>query len=295
MSTLLAAPNPLAVLIRREIRGWLVSPLFWIGFVLAIATVLSTVVAEDDGTSSTMTMMGSAAGIGLIGMVVMARAAHRSDRTAHAAGAVSLGEAQRTLALAASIVVPFAAALVWFALAVVQYVVVPSQTWAVPFGPLSDAHVLTVMFATGVLPALTGPMFGLLLTRWVRVRGAVVIAVVAVVLVTIVLQGNFESTWSWHTVWPWVYWYGPLGWSATGDGTAHWVALPGSPYAWVVYLVALTGLGLLVSLFHDPEADRAQLRRWILVVGLIVLVALVLSMTLGLDQAVHNPVPGPAF
>lgn len=112
---------------------------------------------------------------------------------------------------------------------------------------------------------------------------------VLVVLVTILLQGNFRATWHWRVVWPWTYWYGPVGWDT---GTAHWAALPGSPQWWLVYLLAVCALGVLAAVYHDPEADRGKLRAVIASVLVLAVVALTLTMTLGLDGTVYNPVTG---
>ena len=295
MTTDLQGVSMGGVLARREMGGYARSPLFWAGVAVAWAALLPGFWSDGDGSSSTMTMIAAAATIGLLGVVVMAGMTKRSDRAAAAAGAVSVGERERTLALASAVAVPLAAALVWFAGAVVQYAVHRPEPWAVPFGPVGDAHVLAVMFALSVVPAAGGPLLGLLVARWVSLRGAAVIAVVVVVLVSILMQGNFEATWRWHVVWPWTYWYGPLGWSSAGTGEAHWMALPGSPFAWIGYLAALCVLGLLVALYHDPEADRARLTRWIAAVAAGAVALLALTLLLGLDAAVSNPLPGPSF
>lgn len=283
-----------AVLARQERRGYARSPLFLAG-VLILGVVLVLGVVQDDGTSSTMSMIGPAALIGLVGMVVMAGLVRRSDRAAVAAGAVSVGEQERTRALASAVVVPVTAALVWFVAAVVQYWAQPPAPWAVPFGELGHAHVLAVMFALTVVPAAGGPILGLVLARWLPRRATVVVGLVVTVLITILLQGNFESTWRWHVVWPWTYWYGPLGWSTVDTGGTYWVALPGSPFAWIGYLVALCVLGVLVALYHDREADRARLAKQIVVVLVVAVVALALTMLTGLDEPIRNALPGPSF
>ncbi len=293
MSTTTTTPA-LGALVRQELRGYAASWLFRVG---ALVTAAITVAGfrDDDGTSSTLTMIVPAALIGVLGLVVMAGLARRSDRAAAVAGAVAVPERTRTLALAAATVLPVAVALAWYAAAVIQFRLQPPASFAVPFGPMSDGHVLAVMFALGVMPALGGPLLGLVLARWLQRRGTVPVAVVLVVLVTIVMQGNFESTWRWHVIWPWTYWYGPLGWETTGSGETLWVALRGSPYAWIAYLAALCLLGLLVAVYHDPESDRPRLRRAIAGVALVAVVALVLTLTLGLDDAVRNSIPGPSF
>ncbi|WP_433061106.1 hypothetical protein [Dactylosporangium sp. CS-033363] len=282
----------LGVLTRREIRHYLTAKLYWLG-----AALLAFVSAVDlagtgggDQSSSALSMIGPAALLGVLGLIVMAGLTRRSDRAAAAAGSVAVPERTRTAALAGAVVVPLATALLWYAAALIAYQVHPPAPSTVPFGPFGDGHVFAVMFALGVLPAVGGPLLGLVLARWLPGRGVTPLAVVLLVLVTILMQGNFESTWRWRVIWPWTYWYGPIGWSS---GTGHWVALPGSPQWWIVYLLALCALGLLVALYHDPEPDRTRLRVLIAVTLAVAVAALVLTMLLGLPDAVPNPIAGP--
>ncbi len=294
MTTTTTAPV-LGVLARQEIRNYARSKLFWAGAALLTAVTVMTFVnsARSDGggntSSSALDMIAPAALLGLFGLVVMAGLTKRSDRAAAAAGSVAVPERTRTAALATAVVLPLAAALVWYLAALITYHVHPPAPSTVPFGPVGDGYVFLVMFALGVVPAVSGPILGLVIARWLPRRGVTACAVVLVVLVTILMQGNFQSTWHWRMVWPWTFWYGPLGWN-TGSG--HWIALPGSPQLWLVYLLAVCALGVLAAIYHDPESDRVTLRKLIAGVVVVAVVALGLTMTLGLDEAVHNPITG---
>jgi hypothetical protein len=295
MTTTTTTTDPvLGVLARQEIRNYLASKLFWAGAaLLAAVTVLSFLNAARGGpgnASSAMDMIAPSALLGVFGLIILAGLTKRSDRAAEAAGSVAVPERTRTLALAAAVVVPVTAALLWYAAAVVTYLVHRPSPSTVPFGPIGDGFVLAVMFAIGVVPAATGPILGLVIARWLPGRGVTALAVVLVVLVTILMQGNFEATWRWRVVWPWTQWYGPVGWN-TGDG--HWAVLPGSPLMWVVYLLSLCALGVLVAVYHDPESDRAALRRAIGAVLVVAVVAVGLTIALGSSEAVFNPVTGP--
>ncbi|MCL1870277.1 MAG: hypothetical protein FWF90_07675 [Promicromonosporaceae bacterium] len=295
MTATLAVTPVLRTLARAEIKHYATSWLFLAGAAVTAAATLQSFLGADDGTSSTMNTITPAALIGVVGLVVMAGLVRRSDRATAAAGAVAVPERTRTLALAAAVVVPLGAALLWFAASLVMLAVRPPAAFAVPFGPVSTAHVVAVMAALGVVSAVGGPLLGLLIARWLPQRGVTAIAAVVVVVVTILLQGNFESTWSWHVVWPWVYWYGPLGWGSTGTGSTSWVALPGSPFAWIVYQLAMCGLCVVVAMWHDAEGDRSRLRPVLLGLVAVAVAALVATMTLGLPDAVHNPVAGLSF
>jgi hypothetical protein len=294
-ATTATATPVLGVLARQEIRNYLRSKLFWVGVVLLAAmTVVSFVSSAKPWAnglqpSSTMDDLTPAAVLGVFGIIIMAGLVKRSDRAAAAAGSVAVPERTRTLALAAAVVVPVTAALVWYAASVVIYYVHPPLL-TVPFPPIGDGFVLTAMFAKGVVSAASGPLLGLLVARWLPRRGVIALTAVLVVLVTILLQGNFESTWHWRVVWPWTHWYGPLGFDTGED---HWAVLPGSPQMWLVYLLAVCALGVLAAVYHDPESDRARLRTVIAGVLVVAVVAVVLTMTLGVHEAVYNPLTRP--
>jgi hypothetical protein len=295
MSTTAPTTAPvLGVLARQEIRNYLRSKLFWAGvLLLALVTVFSFVNAAREGqgnASSAMDMIAPSALVGVFGLIVLAGLTKRSDRAAEAAGSVAVPERTRTVALAAAVVVPVTTAMLWYGTAVVTYLVHRPSPSTVPFGPIGDGFVFSVMFAIGVVPAATGPILGLVIARWLPRRGVTALAVVLVVIVTILMQGNFEATWRWRVIWPWTQWYGPVGWN-TGDG--HWAVLPGSPVMWVAYLLSLCVLGVLVAVYHDPESDRPALRKVIGAVVVVAVVAVGLTMALGASEAVFNPVTGP--
>jgi ABC-type branched-subunit amino acid transport system permease subunit len=153
---------------------------------------------------------------------------------------------------------------------------------------MSDAYVYTVMFDQGVLAAVGGPLLGLVIARWIPRRGATPVAVVVMVLVTIMLQGIFESTRSFREIWPWTHFFGPFG--VDGD-PERWLVIPGSPYWYAAYLAALCVIGVLVALYRDHESPRGNLRNAIVVVAVIAAAFCVLAMTGGFDSALVNPLP----
>ena len=255
-------------------------------------TVISFVdAARSDGggdnASSALDMVAPAALLGVFGLIVMAGLTKRSDRAAAAAGSVAVPERTRTVALATAVVVPLAAALLWFVAVLIAYRVNPPSPSTVPFGPVSDGYVFVVMFALGVVPARRRPdprppdrPLGAPPGRRSSRSGPA-------------RAGDDPdagqlpaSTWHWRVVWPWTYWYGPVGWDT---GTGHWAVLPGSPQLWVVYLLAVCALGVLAAIYHDPESDSVRLRMLIAGVVVVAAVALTLTMTLGVGETVYNP------
>ena len=273
-------------LARKEIVHYLRHPVFIVGALLLAAVTWSGATGPDKLASTSMDGLAPGALIGLMGIVVMASLTKRSDRAAEAAGAVSVSQRTRTLALASAIVVPLTCALAWFASAVITFHNHPPMPNGVQFGGVDDGFFYATMFAQGVMAAVGGPILGLLIGRWLPRRGVAPVAVVLMVLVTIVMQGLFESTRPWRVVWPWTHFYGPMGVDGDSD---RFVVMTGSPLLYVGYLVALCALGLLVALLRDPDADRRALLRVTGGVAALALLLLVLTILGGYDHTLVNP------
>ena len=289
MSTTYETGSTLAVLARQEIRNYLHHKLFWFGTAMTALVVVAMFVADDGGSAASY-MIAPGAMLGVLGLVVMFGLTRRSDRAAEAAGAVAVAERTRTLALASAIVVPFAVAMVAFIAAVIAWYVRPPGDYIVPPG-VSDLFIHAEMFGDGVICAVGGPLLGLLLARYLPKRGVAAIASVLLVLVTIMLQGNFSGGQPYRVFWFWTYFVGQLGWGAEADGSIHFKTAPGNPFIWVLYLVVVCALGLVVALLHDPESDRTRLRQVALgLVGLAVVLG-VLTMYVGYTDVLVNPLP----
>ena len=86
------------------------------------------------------------------------------------------------------------------------------------------------------------------------------IASVLLVLVTIMLQGNFAGGQPYRVFWFWTYFPSQLGWVPDADGSIHFKTAPGKPFIWVLYLVVVCALGVVAAVYHDPELDRVRLR-----------------------------------
>jgi hypothetical protein len=276
-------------LARQEIRRYARHPLFLIG---AAATAAISATGPDADTSSLFHAIVPAAAIGLLGIVVMWLLARRSDAAARVAGAPPVGERTRTLGLACAVVVPFLAGLAWFVWAMVAYEVHPPTADGFPFGEADDAGwVGAVLFALGPLACVGGPVLGLLVARWTTGRAAPAVAVIAVVAVTIVMQGVFEPLRRPRVVMPWTYWGGPMG--IEGD-PERMLVLPGNPYWWVLYVAVLSAGGLVLALLHDRERPRRGLLRLAGALAAVAVATCLLAMWTGIPDQLVNPVPGPA-
>ncbi len=286
MSSITAPGSTLGVLARQEIRNYLHHKLFWVGAALMLVfDVVMMFNLENGPGSSGSYMIAPAALLGVLGLVVMYGLTRRSDRAAEAAGVVAVPERTRTLALAAATVVPFSVALGSFAVAVATWYLHPPAGYVVPPG-ISSAFVHAEQFGDGVVCAIGGPILGLVLARYMPRRGTAAVASVLLVITTILLQGSLVGgEQPYRVFWFWTYFLT----QRSVDGVWHIGTLPGNPFIWTLYLMALCALGVVMAVRHDPESDRAALTRVALGLTALAVVLGVLTMTVGFTEAVISP------
>lgn len=284
--------SPLASLTRQEIRNYLTSKLFWIGLALTILAFAQQLFFPDqDGQRYGALWLGLAiaAGIGIFGIGVGVGMVRRSDRLAAAAGASAVSERERTLALAGAVVVPGTVGVVLW---MVEWIGFQIQGYDVSNAHVgvSNAHLLAFTFGQSAMACVGGPLLGLVAARYLRFRGMAALLTVSMIVVTILMQGIFSSTMSWRMVWVWTQWSGPVGLDGAVGGDDAFGYLPGSPYFWVLYLAALCVLGVLAAVHHDPESDRPAIRRAMIAFAAAAVVLAALSITVGVDSTIVNPV-----
>jgi len=275
------------VLARREMVHYAKHPLFLVGLAL---TVLVCAMGPDKNSSSQFHVIVPGAALGVLGLLVMISLVRRSDRAFEAAGTVVLPERTRTLALASATVVPFTAGIAFFGWAIWAYHDQPPLPSTMPFGDVGDTWAYAIMFALGTLSTVGGPVLGLVVARWLPFRGAGILVAVALVLVTIVMQGLVEPLRFVRVFMPWTYFGGPLG--VEGD-PERWVIMTGSPVWYCLYVVALCLVGVLLAVLHDREQARTPVLRALAVAVAVALVLGVLTMTQGVQATMVNPLPGP--
>jgi hypothetical protein len=291
--THVSAASPLAALTRQEIRNYLTSKLFWGGLALTILAFAQQFFVPDKSGKQTGALwlgLAIAAGIGVFGVGVMTGLVRRSDRLAAAAGASALSERDRSLALAGAVIVPGTAG---FVLWVVEWVGFQIQGYEVTntFDGVPVGYLLAFTFGQGVMASVGGPLLGLVAARYLRFRGMATLLSVSMIVVTILMQGIFPATRSWRMVWVWTQWAGPVGLDGNGfGGEDAWGFLPGSPFFWVLYLAALCALAVLAAVHHDPEANRPAIRRATFAVAAGAAVFAILSIGLGVDSIIVNPI-----
>jgi hypothetical protein len=288
MSTAVTAARPasmLGQLARKEIARYASHPLFLAG----VALVVLTSIGKPDGNTSVLAnVIAPAAGLGVIGLLVMASLTRTSDQIAAAAGAVAVSERTRTLALVCAAIVPFAAGLCWLGWAIWAYNHWPPPPHGAPFGGIGDGWVVANLIALGLIPSIGGPILGLLLGRWLPQRGAAPLFAVLLVAETIMMQGLFEPLRYIRLVVPWTQFAGPFGIPGDAD---RMLILTGSPQWYCVYLVVLCALGVVLALLHDRERPRRQLLVALGIIAVLAVLTAVLAITTGVQEVMINPLP----
>lgn len=280
----------LGTLARQEIGNYLRNRLFWFGTAVWLFGLGTSLTGSDDQASTVGDGLFPAASVGVLGIVVMATLVRSSDQAAAAGGAVAVPQRTRTLALAAAVVVPATMGLLSFVAAVIGYHANPPAPYDAPVGSIGVDVVYTQLFAQGVMSCIGGPLLGLVIGRWWPRRGAAPVLAVVIVVVTMVVQPLF--TWAEHLrlAWVWIHFFAPSGIAGDPD---RMIRHTGSPYAYIGYQATLCVLGVLVSLYADPEADRARLRRAVLAVAGVAAALVVLALVLGPHHTITSPIPSP--
>jgi hypothetical protein len=276
-----------------EARRMARHPVFVAGAALGLAVLGLYVALVGDETGIVVVLTLPLLGAFYIGLasVIAAALLTRSTEVAVEAVATAPGtEARRTLALAAAGIPPFVAGLVFsVALVVLARVigVVPQEWW---FGTMPDWQVWSIVLQCPVA-CLDGALLGVLAGRWLRIRGASAVVVVALIVVTLLGETPLLDTASseWRLWVPWALWH-------TGDnpdGTQTLIA--GNPAAYLGYLLALGTLAVLGAMWHDRTARTPRFRILVAAVVGVALAFFVLAATTGNhDNRVSDPIPSRA-
>lgn len=277
--------SALARLARIEAVRYARHPLFLIGFALALASS-----AGRYGPVELDHQVVPAFFLGVLGLVVAARLTAATEAARPVVEAAPVPETTRTAALCLACVVPAAAGLVvvLFHRAFVMADPLPAYVYA-GYGS-ADRILITIVIP--VIACAGGPLLGVAVGRWLRFRGATLLAVLVLLewsrlgayLPAQQLDAGSVTARTTHMLTPY---------TAFLETNTESNALPtvvtsytGSPFWFMVWTLALCGLATTAALWHGARRSaRASVRRNVgaafagcLAVGAV---AVVLAVTTG--------------
>jgi len=269
-----ATLRALAVL---EARRYARHPLFLAGVALLIWQMIVTSqdaarIADDVSATLVDVAIQPAFTLGLLGVFVGVHLTRSMASSSEPIEASPTDGVNRVAAMCLACLVPGAVALVWFAWAYAVTAVWPLPATAMP------ASSVAAIRASGIVCAVGGPLFGVMVGRWTRFPGAGLLAASVLFGWVILSAGGLAMSASRLSTLAHV-WAPFVGWlSADGPTQAPWIA-GGSPVWHLVYLTALCGLAATAAMLHDARAtQRARLIRVFVLVSGLALVSLTLAV-----------------
>jgi hypothetical protein len=262
-----------------EARRYARHPLFLIGVALMVWVMVNIAKGLADGTGDAQILLVSDASIvpafflGVLGVFVGHRLTRSMARSGEAVEASPADGVTRTAALCLACLVPGAVALVWLA-----WNYVAMAVWPGPYSAVISSTNRAAMLSAGVVYAVGGPLFGVMVGRWTRFPGAGLVA--AVVLVGWTMLSTFGLLMPASRIGTLVHLNAPFAGWVSSDSSTHavsWVA-GGSPLWYLAYVTLLCGVAASAAMLHEAwGAQRSRLVRiWAVLVGLA-LVALALA------------------
>jgi hypothetical protein len=264
-----------------EARRYARHPLFLIGVALLVWSTASIAKGLADGTGDAQILTVAdltvvpAVFLGVLGVFVGHRLTRSMARSREAVEASPADGVIRTAALCLACLVPGVVAMVYLA-----WNYVAMAVWPGPYSAAISSTNHAAMLSAGVVYAVGGPLFGVMVGRWTRFPGAGLLA--AVVLVGWTLLSTFGLLMPASRVGTLVHLNAPFAtWlsSDSPDEAQPWVA-GGSPGWYLVYITLLCGVAASAAMLH--EAWGAQRSRLVRVWAILVVLALV---SLGLAAA----------
>jgi len=262
-----------------EARRYAHHPLFLIGVALLVWTTVSVANDLANGTGDAQLLMVAdgttvpAFFLGALGIFVGHRLTRSMVRSGEAVEASPADGVIRTAALCLACLVPGVVAVVWLAW---NYVAI--AVWPGPYSAAISSTNHAAMLSAGVVYAVGGPLFGVMVGRWTRFPGAGLVA--AVVLVGWALLGTAGLLMSASRVGTLVHLNAPFTTWVSSDGATgaeSWVA-GGSPLWYLVYITLLCGVAATAAMLHEAwGAQRSRLVRVWAILAVLALVSLALA------------------
>ena len=261
-----------------EARRYARHPLFLIGVALMVLVEVSIANGLASGTGDAQLLLVSdgttvpAFFLGVLGVFVGYRLTRSMARAGEAVEASPADGVTRTAALCLACLVPGAVAMVWLA-----WNYVAMAVWPGPYSGAISSTNHAAMLSAGVVYAVGGPLFGVMVGRWTRFPGAGLVA--SVVLVGWALLSTSGLLMSPSRIGTLVHLNAPFTtWVSSDSPTAaSWVA-GGSPVWYLVYVTLLCGVGASAAMLHEAwGAQRSRLVRIWAVLVVLALVSLALA------------------
>jgi hypothetical protein len=276
------------VLARIEAKRYARHPLFLIG--AALCTLAS---AGRHGPEELDYHVIPSFFIGVLGIIVAARLASSTDRSAQVVDAAPVSDTARTAAMCLACALPTFAGL----LIVVMHRLfvladpVPESLYGT-YGP-TDRLFITVIVP--VIACAGGPLLGVAVARWLRFPGAALLAVIAVLFwsnitayapaqMSSLVRSGMDSS---SLIARFLHMFTPYTAFASGNGdgehaTTVMTSFTGSPGWFALWTLALCGLAAVAALWRIAEAHaRRSIGRAFVVLAAIAVAALVLSVVTG--------------
>lgn len=260
-----------------EARRYARHPLFLAGVVLLIWQMVTTsrdVAGAVDGVLATLVDLAilPAFTLGLLGVFVGVHLTRSMARSSDPIEASPTDGVKRVTAICLACLVPAAVALVWFA-----WTYAVTAVWPVPATAMPSSSIAAIRGA-GIVCAVGGPLFGVMVGRWTRFPGAGLLA--AVVLFGWVMLSTVSLAMSASRVGTLIHVAAPsVGWVSSDSPSFEdpWIA-GGSPLWHLAYITVLCGLAATAAMLHDAwGTQRAKLIRVFVLLCVVAFVSLALA------------------
>ena len=254
----------------REVRRFVLNPVFLLGVVLAQWTTWTggggTTTEIDEVNGYPAVFLG---GFGMMAAYWLTRSMHASEPVV---GVTPVTRPARTAALCCVAIVPFCCGVLALFGMLHSYPVGDAV-----YGAFSPSARVAVLVAQIVVPSLGGPLLGVALGRWVRFPGAAFVLFLVIFgwveLVTILTMWHVNSA-----LVAVLRLFSPFAFFTLQADSGGVTAWRGSPWFYIGWQLALCAIAVLVALLRGAEGRvRTQIVRALGIAGVAAVILLVLA------------------
>ncbi|HWH30453.1 MAG TPA: hypothetical protein VNU26_16135 [Mycobacteriales bacterium] len=277
-----AAPaSTVRQLARLEARRFGRHPLFLVGVLFSVITMVA--IADDRSPDSLTNGVIPSFFLGVLSMVVSYRLTRSTAPAAEAVDAAPTSGTTRTAALCLAGLVPAAAGVVWLAVMYVVFAVWPPDAWA--WATFDAADRLAIFTAQSAVAGLGAALLGVVVARWLRFPGAIVLAVV-VLLAWVLSAQAVAAVDAPSTLGAALRMTAPFTvWTSVDPGSASIDTWLGSPAWHLLYLLTLCALAATAAMLRDAAGrTRVVLLRVGGACAVVAVLAALAATTGGIDE-----------